>query len=46
MIAYLDDIITLMQIQIKARQDGGYLAFADTVLPDMNYKEKHDGRES
>jgi hypothetical protein len=46
MVAYLDDIITLMQIQIRARQDGGYVPFADTVLPEMNYREKHDGRES
>lgn len=33
MIHYLDDIINLMQIQIKARQDGGYLPFADTLPP-------------
>lgn len=46
MIAYLDDIMTLMQIQIRARQDGGYLPFADTVLPEMNDREEHNGRES
>ena len=46
MIAYLDDVITLMQIQIKARQDGGYLPFADTVLPETSHKEKEDGREN
>lgn len=33
MIQYLDDIINLMQIQIKARQDGGFLPFADTLPP-------------
>lgn len=33
MIHYLDDIINSMQIQIKARQDGGYLPFADTLPP-------------
>lgn len=33
MIQYLDDIINLMQIQIKAWQDGGYLPFADTLPP-------------
>lgn len=33
MLQYLDDIITLMQIQIRTRQDGGYLPFADTFLP-------------
>jgi hypothetical protein len=32
-ILYLDDIINLMQIQIKARQDGGYHPFADTLPP-------------
>ncbi len=46
MIAYLDDLITLMQIQIRARQDGGYLPFADIVLPEMNHREKQDGKES
>jgi hypothetical protein len=46
MVAYLDDIITLMQIQIRARQDGGYLPFADTVLPEMSHKENEDGREN
>src|SRR5579884_3661962 len=46
MIAYLDDIITLMQIQIRARQDGGYLPFADTVLPETSHKEKEDEREN
>jgi hypothetical protein len=32
-IQYLDDIINVMQIQIRTRQDGGYLPFADTLLP-------------
>jgi hypothetical protein len=31
MIQYLDDIINLMQIQLRTRQDGGYLPFADTL---------------
>jgi len=45
MMAYLDDLITLMQIQVRARQDGGYFPFADTVLPEMHGKEKQDDRE-
>lgn len=31
-IQYLDDIINVMQIQIRARQDAGILPFADTLL--------------
>ncbi len=46
MIQYLDDIITIMQIQIRARQDGGYLPFADTLLPDANLGEKEDDRDA
>lgn len=46
MIQYLDDIITLMQIQIKARQDGGYLPFADTLLADTTQEEKQDDRDA
>ena len=46
MIQYLDDIITIMQIQIRARQDGGYLPFADTVLPHINHGEKEDDRDA
>ena len=42
MIQYLDDIIAIMQIQIKARQDGGYVPFADTLLPDANRGENDD----
>ena len=42
MIQYLDDIITIMQIQIRARQDGGYLPFADTLLPNANQEENED----
>jgi len=42
MIQYLDDIITIMQIQIRARQDGGYLPFADTLLPTTHQEEKED----
>jgi hypothetical protein len=33
MIQYLDDIINIMHIQIRTRQDGGYLPFADTLPP-------------
>jgi hypothetical protein len=32
MIQHLDDIMTIMQIQICTRQDGGYLPFTDTLL--------------
>ncbi len=45
MVQYLDDLITIMQIQIRARQDGGYLPFADTLLPDANQGEKEDDRD-
>jgi len=31
MIQHLDDIINLMQIQMRTRQDGGYLPFADRL---------------
>ncbi len=44
MIQYLDDIITIMHIQIKARQDGGYLPFADTLLLDAGREEQDDDR--
>ncbi len=30
-IQYLDDMIRMMEIQIRTRQDGGYLPFADTL---------------
>ncbi len=33
MIQYLDDIINVMQIQIRARLDAGILPFADTLPP-------------
>jgi len=46
MIQYLDDIITIMQIQIKARQDGGYIPFADTLLSDTNQEEREDGKDT
>ncbi len=36
MIHYLDDVITIMQIQMRARADGGYLPFADTLPPAQN----------
>lgn len=36
MIQHLDDIINLMQIQIKTRQNGGYLPFADTLPPALD----------
>ena len=32
-IRYLDDMIRMMEIQIRTRQDGGYLPFADTLPP-------------
>lgn len=35
MIQRLDDIITLMQIQMRTRQDGGYLPFVDTLPKDL-----------
>lgn len=38
MIQYLDDIITIVQIQIRTRQDGGYLPFADTLPPAQDEK--------
>ncbi len=33
MVQYIDDIIRVMQIQIRTRQDGGYLPFVDTLPP-------------
>jgi hypothetical protein len=36
MARYLDDIINIMQIQIRTRQDGGYLPFADTLPPSQD----------
>ena len=39
MIQHLDDIINLMQIQMRTRQDGGYLPFADTLLPAQDEEE-------
>jgi hypothetical protein len=36
MVRYLDDTINVMQIQIRTRQDGGYLPFADTLLPALD----------
>ncbi len=33
MIQHLDDMIRVMEVQIRTRQDGGYLPFADTRLP-------------
>jgi len=32
-IQYLDDMIRIMEIQIRTRQDGGYSPFADTLPP-------------
>jgi hypothetical protein len=32
-IQYLDDMIRMMEIQVRTRQDGGYLPFADTLPP-------------
>ncbi len=46
MVQYLDDLIAVMSIQIRARQDGGYLPFADTLLSDVNESEKKDDRDT
>lgn len=35
---YLRDMIRMMEIQIRTRQDGGYLPFVDT-LPEAKYEE-------
>jgi hypothetical protein len=32
-VQYLDDMMRMMEIQIRTRQDGGYLPFADTLPP-------------
>ncbi len=41
-VQYLDDVIRMMQIQIRTRQDGGYLPFADTLPP----AQDEEGAES
>lgn len=46
MIKYLDDLITIMHIQVRARQDGGYLPFADTLFPDGRESEKRNDRDT
>jgi hypothetical protein len=46
MIQYLDDLIAVMHIQIRARQDGGYLPFADTLFPDARESEKKNDRDT
>jgi hypothetical protein len=46
MIQYLDDIIAIMRIQIKARQDGGYVPFADTLLANTDHEEQEDDRNA
>ena len=33
MVQYIDDIIRVMEIQIRTRQDAGILPFADTLPP-------------
>jgi hypothetical protein len=33
MVQYIDDAIRIMEIQIRTRQDGGYLPFVDTLPP-------------
>jgi hypothetical protein len=38
-VQYLDDMIRLMEIQIRIRQDGGYLPFADTLPPAQKDEE-------
>lgn len=39
-IQYLDDMIRMMEIQIRTRQDGGYLPFADTLPPAQEEDER------
>lgn len=46
MIQYLDDLIAIMHIQIRARQDGGYLPFADTLFPSAHESEKRNDRDT
>lgn len=46
MIQYLDDLIAIMHIQIRARQDGGYLPFADTLFPNACESEKRNDRDT
>lgn len=46
MVQYLDDLVAIMHIQIRARQDGRYLPFADTLLPDAHESEKRDDRDT
>ena len=41
-VQYLDDTIRMMEIQIRTRQDGGYLPFADTLPPAE--EDEGDGR--
>jgi hypothetical protein len=41
-IQYLDDIVRIMEIQIRTRQDGGYLPFADTLLHTPDEEERRD----
>src|SRR5207248_2642379 len=33
MVQYVDDAIGIMEIQMRTRQDGGYLPFTDTLPP-------------
>ena len=33
MVQSIDDVIRIMEIQVRTRQDGGYLPFADTLPP-------------
>jgi hypothetical protein len=42
MIQYIDDIIRVMEIQIRTRQDAGMLPFADTLPPAQN--DEGDGQ--
>jgi hypothetical protein len=39
-VQYLDDTIRMMEIQIRTRQDGGYLPFADTLPPAQDDEEE------
>ena len=40
MIQYIDDIIRVMEIQIRARQDAGILPFGETLPPAQNEEGK------
>ena len=41
LVQYLDDLIRIMEIQIRTRQDGGYLPFADTLPSGQDNEGEH-----